>query len=547
MVDTGPELRAGYARVIVPEWARPDSYLDVPLDADQRLIFHAVSGPREELAPAFREGGRNRGWYPWVYMTPFITGPDWGAPPSESALRRGFAWAYDVSPDGMTYIVHIDPDAVFHNGKQVTATEVKKAWEFAAWPENQVAWGGFLLHGRKIAGMEDVEFGDSPEASGLVAVDDITLEIQMAEFDVTWPLQLGVWLFGIQDVDHALQNPDTWLKSPVGVGPYRVTAIDSASGDAELTLADNFWGDTPSLQGVVLPAVQDLQTNFIIYENGETDLLFADDVRQPQVHDPTHPFFPQLEHQVTAGLWYGALVTDHPPFDELLVRKAFSHAVDWQPIVKAVFGPISTWAAGLVVPGVPCYQEGTGYAFDPELARQSLAESSFGGPENLPSITVELSRPQIIRAFEIIQEQWQDNLGVSINLVRLEPGQQRQDVVEIVRQSLGGRILDPSGIISDMGSSTSGAQQRGPNFNNPEIDRAIADAAQLALDDPSRCAAWQATEQLLMDNYYYLPLAATSSATYLKRPWVLGWLNGFGRDMTTLPWLKIGQRDQSLY
>ena len=546
VVDTGPDLRAGYSRVIPEDRVKPESYMSVALASDQRLIYHAVSGPREEMAPAFREGGRNVGLYMWLYMPPFTQMPDWGAPAGETKLRAGFAWAYDTSPDGLTYILHIDPEAVFHDGTPLTAAEVKKAWEFAAWPENQVAWGGFLLHARKIVGMEDVEFGDSPDASGLVAIDDVTLEIQLSEFDPTWPLQMAIWLFGPQSVDHALQNPDTWLQSPVGVGPFRITSIEAASGDAEITLAENWWGETPSLQGVVLPAVQDLQTNFIIYENGETDLLFADDVRQPQVHDPDHALFGDLQKHVTGGLWYGAFVTDHPPFDEKNVREAFAISVDYEPVIKAVFGPLAEWARGPVVQGVPCYQ-GVGYPFDPERARQLLAESSYGGPANIPSITLELSRPQIIRVFEIFQEQWSDNIGVNINLVRLEPGQQRQDVVEIVRQSIGGRFLDPSGIISDMGLSTSGAQQRGPNINNPELDRAILDAGALALDDPGRCGAWQTAERLIVENFYYVPLAATSSYTYLKKPWVLGWHNTFARYMVALPWLKIGERDPSLY
>jgi len=479
-------------------------------------------------------------------MMPFLQGPDWGEPATQSKLRKGFAWAYDVSDDGMTVILHIDPDAVFHDGKKVTAAEVKKTWEFAAWPENQVAWGGFLLHGRKILGMEDVEFGDSPEAAGLIAIDDVTLEIQLAELDPTFPLQLTVWMFGIHSVDYALENPDTWLKSPVGAGPYRITSVEGSTGDAELTLAENFWGDTPSIEGLVLPAVKDLQTNYIIFENGETDLLFADNVRQPQVHDPEHPLFYTLEEHITSGLWYAGMVTDHPPFDELNVRKAFTHSIDFESVITAVFGPLAQWGAGVIQQGTPCYQD---YAvkYDPELARQALAESSYGGPENLPTMTIELSRPQIIRAFEIFQEQWKDNIGYTINLVRLEPGQQRQDVVEFARQSIGGRILDASGMVTDMGLSTSGVQQRGPNFNNPEIDKAIIAAQQLKMDDPGRCDAWQKAERLIIDNYYYLPLASTSKHTYMKQPWVLGWQNAFGRDIPSLPWMKIGVRDISLY
>jgi len=511
------------------------------------LIYHAVSGPREELAPAFREGGRNVGWYNWVYMPPFTQMPDYGKPAAEATMRRGFAWAYDVSPDGLSIILHIEEDAVFHDGTPLTAAAVKAAWEFAAWPENQVAWGGFLLHARAIAGMEEVEFGDSTTASGLIAIDDHTLEIQLNAKDPTFAMQLSVWMFGPQSVEHALENPDTWLKSPVGVGPYRITAVESSTGDAELTLAEGWWGDTPSIKKIVLPAVKDLQTNFIIYENSETDLLFADDLRQPQLHNPEHALFSNMQHHVTGGLWYAGMVTDHPPFDELNVRKAFAHSIDYQSTLTAVLGPLATWGAGIVVPGVPCYKEGTGYEYNPEKARQWLSESSYGTASNLPAMTIELSRPNMIRIFEIFQEQWADNIGYTVNLVRLEPGQQRQDVVEFARQSLGSRIHDPAGMVFDMGHSSSGAMQRGPNFNNPEIDKAIEDAQKLDLDDPGRCGAWQAAEQLIMDNAYYIPMATTSNYTYAKQPWVLGWQSTFSRYMATLPWLKIGTRDRSLY
>ena len=90
-------------------------------------------------------------------------------------------------------------------------------------------------------------------------------------------------------------------------------------------------------------------------------------------------------------------------------------------------------------------------------------------------------------------------------------------------------------------------QQRGPNFGSGDIDAALDHASSFRLDDPGRCAAWQTVENLLLDNYFYLPILPTSPHTYAVRPWVLGWQETFERFMATLPTMKVGLRDMSLY
>ena len=542
----GPPLRTGFSRIMLDPLPVPVIDQSIPLDSDQTLTYLAAPFGRE-LRPPNREGNTNRGWYPWVFGTPVTFSPDWGQSPSEGSLKQGYVQFYDVSGDGLRYILHINPDAVFTDGTPITARQVKKQWEFNAWPTNQHVAGQFLSLVRSIVGIDKVEVGDAPDASGLKVIDDLTLEVTHFRLNRLFALQMASWRFGTYKVEYALQNPDTWMRSPVGAGPYTFHR-DPTSGIEELRVSPNYWGEAPKITGIKLPRIRDLQTSYILYENQELDILYADDVRQPQVHDPDHPFFSQLKEVGGAGLWLDAFDTDHPPFDELNVRKAFAHALDMASIVPAIFGPIASPAAGVLTSGSPCNQQPAGfYEFDPEMARQALAASSYGGSENLPTVTIAVSRPQMIRVHEIAQQQWQDNLGVTINLIRLEPGQSAPKVVEIRRTSGSTQVPDGGAEMIHRFGHTTGVSNRFSKFNNPELDAALDRVLTLPLDDPNRCSEFLAVERTILDEYYWLPLNTAANHIYLMQPWVLGWQASWGRFFSTLPHMQIGRRDANLY
>jgi oligopeptide transport system substrate-binding protein len=62
------------------------------------------------------------------------------------------------------------------------------------------------------------------------------------------------------------------------------------------------------------------------------------------------------------------------------------------------------------------------YAFDPEKARQALAASAYGGPEQLPEVTLVywVEEPAIAEQIEWIAGQYRDILGVEVTLQPLE-------------------------------------------------------------------------------------------------------------------------------
>ena len=175
----------GFSRVTLPMLEPPPAgsiKSPLALADSQELQYLYQSGPKEEVTPPFREGGGDRAHYWWIFMPPF----HFASIANDMELRQGFATGYSVSDDGLEYLLHINPDAIFQDGTKITAAALKDAWEFAAYPDNQVGWGAILLHTRAIQGMSALEAGDATEASGLKVVDDHTLSITMEQFTPTW-------------------------------------------------------------------------------------------------------------------------------------------------------------------------------------------------------------------------------------------------------------------------------------------------------------------------------------------------------------------------
>ena len=75
--------------------------------------------------------------------------------------------------------------------------------------------------------------------------------------------------------------------------------------------------------------------------------------------------------------------TDQPPFNDVRVRRAISHAIDRQALIEAVWvrgAPTAAVSRGLVEWSLPIDQLGAGakyYQYDPKEARRLLAEAGF--------------------------------------------------------------------------------------------------------------------------------------------------------------------------
>ena len=507
----------------------------IALESEQVLRF-PIQSKRSTIAP-WRTGSYiESAWNQDVFMPLFRFGPD-------GQLLQGVAIGYDINADATVFTIHIDPDAIFHDGSPVTAADVKAAWEYGGFPANQVSWGGSLLTLTQVQGFDAVSNGDTEQASGLRATDQRTLEISLRSPDPTWPLKLAVWMLGIFKADQAKADAD-WERRPIGVGPFRAT-FDPDTSNIDLTPAANWWRDRPSLERVELRFVGDPRTQLTMYESGEADVIFSDLARQPSVHDRRYIFHNDLVSIPDLSSWYFAFKTKEPPFDDPKVRAALAHATDMPAVVMAGFGPPTPRASGIMNTLLPCTDGSyAGYDYDPEKARQLLAESSYAGA-SLPAILVELSSPQFIRAAEVIREDWREILGVQLAIIPIESGQQRSDDANLLRRSVGSQIPDAGQLLFILGHSASGEVLSTTAPSNPALDALIEEGNTLPLGAANRCSLYMDAQRQIIDGYYYLPVIFDSGRSYLVQPWVLGMQTALNDAWQSLPYIKIARRDRS--
>ena len=480
----------------------------------------------------YREGGWGRMFMQWTAMQPMKFN-------KMNGLEPHLALSYELSSDGLTYTLSLDPDAIFQDGTPVTAADVKKAWEFGSMPEQQVSWGGLVNNLKDVQGIEVVKTGEGTTASGLVAVDDHTLQIVLNKPDPVYPKKLAQWLMGVWKAAQAEQDPD-WVEHPIGVGPFTVTA-DLDAKYIELQRTDNWWKDAPTIIKVELPAVPDKQTQMVMFENAEVDVIFSSPGFQAEPHDPAHKFHNLLYRIPYGGIYYYALDHSKPPLDDQNMRAAIAHGHDQNLIVKSVFGFGGIPAYGLVTPETACYMDESmnpGYEYDPELAREFIGKSKYASG-TIPPMLISLPAgydDNWVRYTEAMQAQLKENLGLDLKIQVYERGQTPPDS-NFSRRSMGITTADPAYPIWLQGHSASPTNQSRSKFVDPELDKLIEIGESLGLNDPARCDAWQAAEKRFLEGYHLIPTIQVNYP-YLAAPWVnnfdMSVNNDFSLDVITL-------------
>jgi peptide/nickel transport system substrate-binding protein len=184
------------------------------------------------------------------------------------------------------------------------------------------------------------------------------------------------------------------------------------------------------VDGVEWLVLEDESTGLAMYRTGQIDCgpnhWWA--VRQADLESfkKSHP---RLVCQDFQSNVVGALSmrTDQPPFHDVRVRRAVSHAIDRQGIIEAVAirgEPTPAIARGLIEWSLPIDQLGAGakyYQYDPREARRLLAEAGHPkGFKTLLTATPGYGR-DLIDIVQLIQQYLKD-VGIEVELKLQEYG-----------------------------------------------------------------------------------------------------------------------------
>jgi peptide/nickel transport system substrate-binding protein len=161
----------------------------------------------------------------------------------------------------------------------------------------------------------------------------------------------------------------------VGTGPYRFKSWDPGS-TLELTANPDYWEGRPNIDSIVFKVIPDLATQFLELKSGGIDIMGLTPIqynRQTNQKSFTDNF--SKYKYLSSGYTYLGYNLKEPLFKNPLVRRALTHAIDKEEIVKGVLLGLGRPATGPYKPGTPWYNPNVPtFPYDPGRAKKILAD-----------------------------------------------------------------------------------------------------------------------------------------------------------------------------
>jgi peptide/nickel transport system substrate-binding protein len=176
------------------------------------------------------------------------------------------------------------------------------------------------------------------------------------------------------------------VETAIGTGPFLLERYEPNVKTVFTRNPDYYREGQPYVDGVEWLVINDESTGLAMYRTGQIDCGPGTSwaVRQQDLDSlkKTHPHLMYQDFQSQSGSGI-TMRTDMPPFNDVRVRRAISHAIDRQALIEAVWGrgePTPAVSRGLVEWSLPIEQLGPGakyYQYDPKEARRLLAEAGY--------------------------------------------------------------------------------------------------------------------------------------------------------------------------
>ena len=501
----------------------------LPADAAEDQTIRYVSRNFGRLNPA-SEGGFGRPFTAHMWMPFFIRD-------AANNISPWLATGYKVSDDGLTYTISINPDAVWSDGSPVVAQEAIDYWSWSISKKCDTCYANAQLE--VIEGAKAVMDGEAEIIKGLTAIDEKTLQIKLKEQAPIFLHSLAHYNLGfvkMEDVDKDAFEASA--KTRVN-GPFMVEEWDVDLQKHSVVQNPNWWGEKkPYIQRIVSMPAPDENISLIMWQNDEVDIAhWLTNIRE-KVRAETPEAFVLIPY---ATNFYFPLWAPLEPMDDINVRRALLHAVDWDAAVAAAWEGARNERVMKthLTPELQCFKADNwpDWGYDPELAKKELAASKYGGAEGLPKIriTVGGKSPNYLRMAEIMMEQWKNNLGITD--VELRAGSmkdawgQEADLVNIRRQSWGATIPDSGAMIAALYKYYFKPDMLG--LEDAELGAMADELSTLKRDDPEFCNKVQAAEARLLGHHYFLPMI-WDLYEYATKPWIKNFDTNVDNNWTNL-------------
>lgn len=373
---------------------------------DRASAVVLAGGQPRTLDPALTHGGP--GGIPGHLFSGLVTLTP------QLAIEPDLAAGWEIDATGTVYTFYLHPNARYHDGRDVTAQDVRFSWERALDPATGSDTA--LTYLGDIVGSAAMADGSASSLSGVAIIDDKTVQVTIDAPKPTFLAKLTypvTFLVDAQQVDRA-----DWEREPNGTGPF---TLERWRDDEVLILQRNVAtvGTVPQVEHVVF--LMDAGIPLSLYERGIIDRVGVGGSTLERMRDPNSDFSAELRSNVSMCTNFVGYDVTQPPFDDARVRRAFNHALNRERIVDGLYRGSALPANSILPPGMPGFRPRTGYTYDPALARELVRQAGY---ETLPPLRYTTSGFTDAGGIETaLISQWQEVFDVEVVPELIEPTQ----------------------------------------------------------------------------------------------------------------------------
>jgi ABC-type oligopeptide transport system substrate-binding subunit/DNA-binding SARP family transcriptional activator len=444
-------------------------------------------------------------------------GPDYSVLPAVAAR-------WEVTDRGTTYIFHLREGLCWSDGMPVTARDFEYTWRRNLDPATRSPVAHLLYPIQNARAFGEGEI-DDPAEVGVIAADDLTLEVRLEQPTAYFPhllthtISYPVPRWAVEDRAQDWAYPGNLVSN----GPYEL--VEWERGE-RLVLRRNRWyrGRFPgNATQVNCTVITEFGPALDLYAAGAVDGMTMFNADPGTVARVRADHGRDLVSIPRPSTFYLVFRTDRPPFDDVRVRQAFMHAVDREELTRVAFqGERLPATGGFVPPDIPGHSPGLGLAYDPDRARRLLAQAGYLGGQDFPEVTWFCSGGSSSeRVVPFLARAWRKNLGLALEARSLEWGafikQIERDPAHLTLIGWSAGIPDPDDFLRVVFHSTEGLNY--PRWHNARFDALVEEAARVT-DHARRMTLYQEADRVLVAEESVIMPLSYGRGRMLVKPWV---------------------------
>lgn len=301
--------------------------------------------------------------------------------PETTEQQLGMAESID-SEDGAKWTIKLKDGFTFHNGEPVDAQSFVRAWNYAAYGPNATQVGFFF---NKVKGYDDMQ-GEKPKAkelSGVKAIDDKTIEVQLTKPFSQWPLVMSYTPAFAPMAKACEDDIKACNEKPIGNGPYEFAESWKHNQSISLKHYDKYSDESTDgkADNITFKLYGDLKTAYRDFQSGQLDIVNSVDSTQQQQAEAQYP--DQILKTDSGSFAYFGFPLYIDAFKDIKIRQALSLATDRQAIIDNVLNGLFKPATDLIPGFVPGGRDDAcEYCkYDPDQAKK-LWDEAGGVPGN---------------------------------------------------------------------------------------------------------------------------------------------------------------------